>query len=81
MVGTGTATSAHYHSGQLLQTPCATKHGSEQISLRIPRFCIAQIEQQFRRMLFNVIISSVSLEGVFNNQAINEILEPRLIRQ
>lgn len=34
-----------------------------------------------RRMLFNVIISSVSLEGVFNNQAINEILEPRLIRQ
>ena len=32
-------------------------------------------------MLFNVIISSVSLEGVFNNQAINEILEPRLIRQ
>ena len=33
------------------------------------------------RMLFNVIISSVSLEGVFNNQAINEILEPRLIRQ
>lgn len=35
----------------------------------------------FRRMLFNVIISSVSLEGVFNNQAINEILEPRLIRQ
>ena len=33
-----------------------------------------------RRMLFNVIISSVSLEGVFNNQAINEILEPRLIR-
>lgn len=34
-----------------------------------------------RRMLFNVIISSVSLEGVFNNQAINEILESRLIRQ
>lgn len=34
-----------------------------------------------RRMLFNVIISSASLEGVFNNQAINEILEPRLIRQ
>lgn len=34
-----------------------------------------------RRMLFNVIISSVSLEGVFNNQAINEILKPRLIRQ
>ena len=34
-----------------------------------------------RRMLFNIIISSVSLEGVFNNQAINEILEPRLIRQ
>lgn len=34
-----------------------------------------------RRMLFNVIISSVSLDGVFNNQAINEILEPRLIRQ
>lgn len=34
-----------------------------------------------RRMLFNVIISSVSLEGVFNNQAINEILELRLIRQ
>lgn len=34
-----------------------------------------------RRMLFNVIISSVSLEGVFNNQAINEILAPRLIRQ
>lgn len=34
-----------------------------------------------RRMRFNVIISSVSLEGVFNNQAINEILEPRLIRQ
>lgn len=34
-----------------------------------------------RRMSFNVIISSVSLEGVFNNQAINEILEPRLIRQ
>ena len=47
LVGTGTATSAHYHSGQLLQTPCATKHGSEQISLRIPRFCITQIEQQF----------------------------------
>ena len=34
-----------------------------------------------RSMLINVIISSVSLEGVFNNQAINEILEPRLIRQ
>ena len=34
-----------------------------------------------RRMLFNAIIHSVSLEGVFSNQTIDEILQPQLIKQ
>ena len=47
VIGTGTPTPAHHHCREFLQAPCTAQHGRKAVSLRIPCFCIIQIQQQF----------------------------------
>ena len=47
VIGTGTPTPAHHHCRKFLQASRTAQHGRKAVSLRIPCFCIVQIQQQF----------------------------------